>query len=122
MVNLVNNEYVSDSLVAIYSGEWPRDLRPWEAGAEDCIGILFSILCHKDAFLNLTVKKIPFAVLSKCEWGHDDYSLNVANLPKALPPPDQPPGDAERPLTPKQARRRAAQSTLFAADGNGGVE
>ena len=31
-------------------------------------------------FQNLTVKKIPRAVLSKCEWGHDDYSLNVANL------------------------------------------
>lgn len=36
-----------------------------------------------DAFDNLTIKKIPHAVLSKCEWGHDDYSLNVANLPMA---------------------------------------
>jgi adenine-specific DNA-methyltransferase len=34
-----------------------------------------------DAFPNLTVKKIPQAVLRKCEWGKDDYSLNVANLP-----------------------------------------
>ena len=32
---------------------------------------------------NLTVKKIPKQVLSRCEWGHDDYSLNVANLPQA---------------------------------------
>ena len=30
---------------------------------------------------NLTVKKIPKMVLSRCEWGHDDYSLNVENLP-----------------------------------------
>ena len=37
------------------------------------------------AFLNLTVKKIPNHVKSRCEWGHDDYSLNVENLPKALP-------------------------------------
>lgn len=36
-----------------------------------------------DAFENLTIKKIPHAVLSKCEWGKDDYSLNVANLPMA---------------------------------------
>lgn len=36
-----------------------------------------------DAFDNLTIKKIPHAVLSKCEWGKDDYSLNVANLPMA---------------------------------------
>ncbi len=33
-----------------------------------------------DAFQNLTVRKIPQAVLRKCEWGKDDYSLNVANL------------------------------------------
>ena len=35
-----------------------------------------------DRWPNLTVKKIPKAVLHKCEWGHDDYSLKVENLPK----------------------------------------
>ena len=34
---------------------------------------------------NLTLKKIPKMVLARCEWGHDDYSLNVANLPMAQP-------------------------------------
>ena len=38
---------------------------------------------NADAFENLTIKKIPHAVLSKCEWDRDDYSLNVANLPMA---------------------------------------
>jgi adenine-specific DNA-methyltransferase len=33
----------------------------------------------------LTLKKIPKMVLARCEWGHDDYSLNVANLPMAQP-------------------------------------
>ena len=37
----------------------------------------------------LTVKKIPKAVLSRCEWGKDDYSLKVENLPKAPPPKGQ---------------------------------
>ena len=32
---------------------------------------------------NITVKKIPKQVLSRCERGHDDYSLQVENLPKA---------------------------------------
>lgn len=32
-------------------------------------------------FPNLTVKKIPKAVLTRCEWGHNDYSLEVQNLP-----------------------------------------
>ena len=36
-----------------------------------------------DEFPNLTIKKIPNAVLAKCEWGHDDYSLQVENLPAA---------------------------------------
>ncbi|MGA3179511.1 MAG: site-specific DNA-methyltransferase [Verrucomicrobiota bacterium] len=34
---------------------------------------------------NLELKKIPKAVLAKCEWGHDDYSLKIENLPKAPP-------------------------------------
>lgn len=45
--------------------------------------------CKPDAFQNLTVKKIPKAVLDRCEWGHDDYSLNVENLPAAKPKPGQ---------------------------------
>ena len=36
-----------------------------------------------DKYPNLTVKKIPKQVLARCEWGHDDYSLQVENLPKA---------------------------------------
>ena len=34
---------------------------------------------------NLTLKKIPKMILARCEWSHDDYSLNVANLPMAKP-------------------------------------
>lgn len=36
--------------------------------------------CKADQFPNLTLKKIPKMVLSRCEWGQDDYSLNVENL------------------------------------------
>ena len=42
-----------------------------------------------ERYQNLTVKKIPKQVLSRCEWGHDDYSLKVENLPKAPPKPGQ---------------------------------
>ena len=42
-----------------------------------------------DTYSNLTIKKIPKTVLSRCEWGHDDYSLKVENLPKAPTPPGQ---------------------------------
>jgi adenine-specific DNA-methyltransferase len=30
---------------------------------------------------NLTIKKIPNALLLNCEWGKEDYKLNISNLP-----------------------------------------
>ena len=42
-----------------------------------------------EPYPNLTVKKIPKTVLARCEWGHDDYSLKVENLPQAPPKPGQ---------------------------------
>ncbi|MDG6912366.1 MAG: site-specific DNA-methyltransferase [Nitrososphaerota archaeon] len=47
-------------------------------------------------FPRLTVKKIPKAVLHRCEWGHDDYSLEIRNMqssPAATPPAQPPNGD-----------------------------
>ena len=54
------------------------------------------ILCaafrgNADLWPNLTLRKIPNHIRSKCEWGHDDYSLNVANLPMAVKEPAPPP-------------------------------
>lgn len=61
-----------------------------------------------DAYPNLTVKKIPRQVMSRCEWGHDDYSLQVDNLPKA--PEPSPPQVGEGKAIPGQ---QALQQTLF---------
>ena len=58
---------------------------------------------------NLTLKKIPKMVLARCEWGHDDYSLNVANLPMAKP-------DAEEAAPTKDKKAMAAQYDLFQED------
>ncbi len=46
--------------------------------------------CKADRFPKLTLKKIPKIVLSRCEWGHDDYSLNVENLPMREKPAAEP--------------------------------
>jgi adenine-specific DNA-methyltransferase len=43
----------------------------------------------EDAFPNLTLKKIPNAVLHQCEWGRDDYSLAVSKLPAASQAPSE---------------------------------
>ena len=63
---------------------------------------------------NLTLKKIPKMVLARCEWGHDDYSLNVANLPMAQPvaAPAKDPGTRHR-----TRPRDVPQRTLFSEDG-----
>jgi adenine-specific DNA-methyltransferase len=61
-----------------------------EVGQERSLLILCTAFRGKqDAYPNLTIKKIPKAVLSHCEWGRDDYSLEVANLGPAPPKPGQ---------------------------------
>lgn len=68
--------------------------------------------CRPDTFPNLTIKKIPKAVLRKCEYGHDDYSLEIRELP--APPPSE-----ELPAYTKEERRKRrtepeGQAMLFA--------
>lgn len=61
-----------------------------EVGSERTLLVLcFAFRGKADRYPNLTLKKIPKAVLVRCEWGHDDYSLKVENLPKAPPKPGQ---------------------------------
>jgi len=66
-------------------------------------------------FGNLTVKKIPKAVLARCEWGKDDYSLEIKHLPATtLVVNEEPPRAIPRG---KNARKRAEtpeQALLFA--------
>ena len=61
-----------------------------EVGPDRTLLVLFTAFrARADRYPNLTVKKIPRAVLACCEWGHDDYSLQVENLPQAPPPKGQ---------------------------------
>lgn len=57
-----------------------------EVGQERTLLVLCSAFRGKaDIFPNLTIKKIPKQILARCEWGHDDYSIKIENLPKAPP-------------------------------------
>ncbi|WP_107855289.1 site-specific DNA-methyltransferase [Neisseria weaveri] len=56
-----------------------------------------------ERFPNLTLKKIPKMILARCEWGHDDYSLNVANLPVAEAEPL--PEKTDEPKLPVKAKK-----------------
>jgi len=67
---------------------------------------------NADGFPNLTIKKIPQAVLRKCEWGKDDYSLNVTNLPEAPAEPDLEADSAP----PSKAGRKRSNDTAIPQD------
>lgn len=92
-----------------------------ELGAEQsllvCCAAFHGVTAAKasERWPNLTLKKIPKMVLSRCEWGHDDYSLNVANLPMAEEPMPEP-----APAF-KAVKRKAVspdQGGLFGGDGS----
>ena len=96
-------------------------LSPWGEGLGRGVSLLVccsafhgvTVAQAAERWPNLTLKKIPKMVLARCEWGHDDYSLNVANLPMATP---QPTSVALEPRKAKSKTPHPAQATLFAED------
>ena len=69
-----------------------------EVGPERSLLICCSAFrCDPGRFPNLTIKKIPKAVMKKCEWGHDDYSLEIQNLPQAPPVQEEEEETLEKP-------------------------
>lgn len=67
-----------------------------------------------DAFPRLTIKKIPKAVLHRCEWGRDDYSLAIKELPVAEKAETKPVAKAN--ASEKKAERKKAVSLLNFGD------
>lgn len=67
-----------------------------------------------DAFPNLTIKKIPKAVMQRCEWGRDDYSLQIASL-LAAPEPEPEDKSASFPTgeSRKKRKQRVTTPSLF---------
>lgn len=57
-------------------------------------------------FPNLTIKKIPKMILNRCEWGRDDYSLEIRNLPEATALAEP------APFTPANGRKKTANGSM----------
>lgn len=70
---------------------------------------------NQDQYPNLTLRKIPQAVFAKCEWGRDDYSLNVEELTPA------PRTRGEGPKRPKK-QKSVQELPLFRGVESGGGE
>ena len=72
---------------------------------------------QSDSFTNLTIRKIPGAILDRCEWGKDDYSLKI----EALPLIEDEPVEDEAGARPTKASSRAKannQPALFDVEGD----
>jgi len=79
-----------------------------EVGANRSLLVCCSAFRVKDVsqFPNLTIKKIPKMVLNRCEWGRDDYSLEIRSLPDAPPPPKP------APVGPTNGRRKSTNGSM----------
>lgn len=76
-----------------------------------------------ERFPNLSLKKIPKMILKRCEWGHDDYSLNVANLPMAEEEPEPRSSENQPATKTKPVKRKSAvenQGGLFDGEDSDG--
>jgi adenine-specific DNA-methyltransferase len=83
-----------------------------EVGSERSLLILCAAFKGKeDQFPNLTLKKIPNTILSKCEWGRDDYSLNVENLPMAEE--ESSPPEKTKKMSSTKREKNNAQPSFF---------
>jgi adenine-specific DNA-methyltransferase len=70
----------------------------------------FSTAC-KNRFPNIEIKKIPSMLLGRCEFGRDDYSLNIVNMPHDPDEPDFVPVGPQK--VQKKTDDNPAQGDLF---------
>jgi adenine-specific DNA-methyltransferase len=79
-----------------------------EVGENRSLLVCCSAFRVKDTsqFPNLTIKKIPKMVLNRCEWGRDDYSLEIKNLREAPPIPEP------APVAPTNERRKSTNGSM----------
>lgn len=71
----------------------------------------------ENRYPNITLRKIPSLLLGKCEFGKEDYSFKIVNLPEELRPEreesDEAPFQVEEPASPKKSDKAPGQQSLF---------
>jgi adenine-specific DNA-methyltransferase len=66
-----------------------------------------------DKYPNITIKKIPKMLLGRCEFGKEDYSLNIINMPQVNDEPDFVPAGPIASNKPKDKKKDSATDDLF---------
>jgi adenine-specific DNA-methyltransferase len=96
--------YVTTQTLSASQLEWLNE----EVGADRSLLVLCSAwMGNATTWPNLTLKKIPNAALGRCEFGRDDYSLQIASLPEAPPPVAAETAEAAAPAPARRGRARA---------------
>ena len=100
---------------ALSPGPSPVSERGEQSSLLVCCAAFHGVTATKasERWPNLTLKKIPKMVLARCEWGHDDYSLNVANLPMAQIERSEPASGIKTSNGKKTAPANTGQGRLF---------
>lgn len=80
----------------------------------------FSKACE-DRYSNITIKKIPKMLLGRCEFGKEDYSLNIINMPVDPNEPDFIPKGFNSIPSSKKKKNGKTEPNLFNPE-NGGEE
>ena len=89
-----------------------------EMGPDESLMICAKIYQREceNRFANITVKKIPQMLLGKCEFGKEDYSLNIVNLPHddvAAPSDDEAIDEITDESHGNELANQSAQTNLF---------
>lgn len=73
----------------------------------------FQLACE-NRYQNITIKKIPKMLLGRCEFGKEDYSLNIVNMPVEDAEAEKEPVKITN--TPSRKKKGKAQKGLFEGD------
>lgn len=73
-----------------------------------------------DKYPNITIKKIPKMLLGRCEFGKEDYSLNIVNLPRENDEPNFVPTGPIASNTEKAKKKKESTTADLFNSGNGG--
>jgi adenine-specific DNA-methyltransferase len=73
-----------------------------------------------DKYQNITIKKIPKMLLGKCEFGKEDYSLNIVNLPPENDEPNFVPTGPIASNTVKAKKKKGNATADLFSSSNGG--
>ena len=87
-----------------------------DVGEKKSLLVMCSAFRARDVqnFTSLTIKKIPKTVLTWCEWGKDDYSLEIKNLAAIQSSDSEPIESVASTRRSRKARAKTSdQPTLF---------